>query len=220
MASSVHQAPNNPRDEAELADVQSPRRSKRAHEAILAAAAQLLHERPYADVCIEAIAARAGVGKQTIYRWWTSKAAVLMEACAALVAREVPLPDTGAVETDLRDYLGHICTFFATQMSKPTIAGLLAEAQCNSELAHAFEQHLLKQRRLVLRTILKRAVERGELRVDADLDVIIDMVHGAIWYRTLFLKAPLDEPFIDHLIHQVMSGMALEPFAPRAASHR
>jgi AcrR family transcriptional regulator len=220
MASSVPQAPNNPRDEAELTDEHSPRRSKRAHEAILAAAAQLLHERPYADVCIEAIAARARVGKQTIYRWWTSKAAVLMEACAALVARGVPLPDTGAVETDLRDYLGHICIFFATQMSKPTIAGLLAEAQCNSELALAFEQRLLKQRRLVLHTILKRAVERGELRADANLDVIIDMVHGAIWYRTLFLRAPLDQPFIDHLIHQIMSGMALEPFAPRAASNR
>ncbi len=137
-----------------------------------------------------------------------------------LVAREVPLPDMGSVEADLRDYLGHICAFFSTQMSKPTIAGLLAEAQCNSELAQAFEQRLLKQRRVVLRTILDRAVTRGELRADADLNVIIDMVHGAIWYRTLFLRAPLDEPFIDHLIHQIMSGMALQPFAPRAASLR
>ena len=220
MASSAHQAPHNPQDEVDLANGHSHRRSKRAHEAILTAAAELLHERPYADVCIEAIAARAGVGKQTIYRWWTSKAAVLMEACAMLVAREVPLPDMGSVEADLRDYLGHICAFFSTQMSKPTIAGLLAEAQCNSELAQAFEQRLLKQRRVVLRTILDRAVTRGELRADADLNVIIDMVHGAIWYRTLFLRAPLDEPFIDHLIHQIMSGMALQPFAPRAASLR
>ncbi len=220
MASSAHQAPHNPQGEVDLANGHSHRRSKRAHEAILTAAAELLHERPYADVCIEAIAARAGVGKQTIYRWWTSKAAVLMEACAMLVAREVPLPDMGSVEADLRDYLGHICAFFSTQMSKPTIAGLLAEAQCNSELAQAFEQRLLKQRRVVLRTILDRAVTRGELRADADLNVIIDMVHGAIWYRTLFLRAPLDEPFIDHLIHQIMSGMALQPFAPRAASLR
>jgi AcrR family transcriptional regulator len=218
MASSARHIPHNSREEADLADGHGPRRSKRAHEAILSAAAELLHERPYADVCIEAIAARAGVGKQTIYRWWTSKAAVLMEACAALVAREVPLPDTGSVDTDLRDYLGHICAFFNTQMSKPTIAGLLAEAQCNTELAHAFKQRLLMQRRMVLHTILDRAVARGELRADADLDVIIDMVHGSLWYRTLFLKTPLDEPFIEHLIHQVMGGMALKPFASRAAS--
>jgi hypothetical protein len=133
------------------------------------------------------------------------------------VAREVPLPDEGSVEQDLRDYLNHICAFFSSQMSKPTIAGLLAEAQCNSELATAFQERLLMQRRTVLQTILKRAVARGELRGDADLDVIIDMVHGAIWYRTLFLKAPLDEPFIDNLIRQVMAGMAAPK--PLTAKH-
>lgn len=142
-----------------------------------------------------------------------------MEACAALVAREVPLPDTGSVEGDLRDYLGHICAFFTTQLSKPAIAGLLAEAQCNTELAQAFQQRLLMQRRVVMRTILERAVERGELRGDVDLEVIIDMVHGAIWYRTLFLKAPLDDAFIDHLTNQIMGGMALRPAMPKAASH-
>src|SRR5579862_1062844 len=94
-----------PPSEADTANPLNPRRSKRAHEAILNAAAELIHERPYSDVCIEAIAARAGVGKQTIYRWWTSKAAVLMEACAALIAREVPLPDKGSFVEDFRDYL-------------------------------------------------------------------------------------------------------------------
>lgn len=219
MISSARQLSNNPQGPSDPAEGSSSRRSKRAHEAILAAATELLHERPYSDVCIEAIAARAGVGKQTIYRWWSSKAAVLMEACAALVAREVPLPDTGSVEGDLRDYLGHICAFFTTQLSKPAIAGLLAEAQSNTELAQAFQQRLLMQRRVVMRTILERAVERGELRGDVDLEVIIDMVHGAIWYRTLFLKAPLDDAFIDHLTNQIMGGMALRPAMPKAASH-
>jgi len=219
MASSGHHGPIQHDLEPEATIGSSPRRSKRAHEAILAAAAELLHERPYADVCIEAIASRAGVGKQTIYRWWTSKAALLMEACAALVAREVPLPDTGSVQSDLRDYLTNICAFFETQLSRPTIAGLLAEAQSNAELAQAFEQRLLQQRRIVLRTILERAVARGELRAGADLEVIIDMVHGALWYRTLFLKAPLDESFIGHLIHQILAGMvALKP--PDAAQAR
>lgn len=184
----------------------SPRRSKRAHEAILNAAAELIHERPYSDVCIEAIAARAGVGKQTIYRWWTSKAAVLMEACAAVVAREVPLPDKGSFVEDFRDYLEHICSFFNTQLSRPAIAGLLAEAQCNPDLARAFQERLLMQRRTVLHTILQRGIARGELRAELDLDVVMDMVHGALWYRTLLLKAPLDEAFIKSVIAQVMAG--------------
>jgi AcrR family transcriptional regulator len=193
---------------AEAAGPFAPRRSKRAHEAILNAAAELIHERPYSDVCIEAIAARAGVGQQTIYRWWNSKAAVLMEACAAVVAREVPLPDTGSFVDDLRDYLTHICAFFETQLSKPAIAGLLAEAQCDTDLANAFQERLLKQRRTVLRTILERGVERGELRAGLDLDVIMDMVHGALWYRTLLLKSPLDHSFIESVICQVMAGSA------------
>jgi AcrR family transcriptional regulator len=208
MGDTERNPPNQPAGGKESGGSPNPRRSKRAHEAILNAAAELIHERPYSDVCIEAIAARAGVGKQTIYRWWTSKAAVLMEACAALVAREVPLPDKGSFAEDFRDYLTHICNFFSTQLSRPAIAGLLAEAQCDAELARAFQERLLMQRRSVLRTILERGIKRGELRAGPDLDVIMDMVHGALWYRTLLLKAPLDEAFVETMIAQVMAGSA------------
>ncbi len=208
MSATERDPSTRPQAETEASGWTSSRRSKRAHEAILNAAAELFIERPYSDVCIEAIAARAGVGKQTIYRWWNSKAAVLMEACAALVAREVPLPDKGSFVEDLRDYLSHICSFFDTQLPRPAIAGLLAEAQCNADLARAFHERLLMQRRTVLQTILQRAVARGELRPGLDLDVIIDMIHGALWYRTLILKAPLNEAFIEGVIAQVIAGSA------------
>ncbi len=206
----VHPYPESipPRADAGDSAALNPRRSKRAHEAILSAAAELIHERSYSDVCIEAIAARAGVGKQTIYRWWPSKAAVVMEACAAQVARVVPLPDTGSVREDLRDYLTHICAFFTDHLSKPAIAGLLAEAQCDPELAQAFQQRLLTQRRAVLRTILERGVARGELRDEVDRDLIMDVVHGAIWYRTLLLKSAMDQTFVENVINQIMAGMA------------
>lgn len=131
-----------------------------------------------------------------------------MEACAAIVAREVPLPDKGSFVEDLRDYLSHLCSFFNSQLPRPVIAGLLAEAQCNAELARAFHERLLMQRRVVLHTILQRAVGRGELRPGLDLDVLMDMIHGALWYRTLILKAPLDEGFVQGLIAQVMAGCA------------
>jgi AcrR family transcriptional regulator len=198
----------------------SPRRSKRSHEAILTAAAELIHERNYSDVCIEAIAARAGVGKQTIYRWWPSKAAVLMEACAAHVAREVPLPDHGSVREDLHDYLTHICAYFTNQLSAPAIAGLLAEAQCDLELAQAFRERLLAQRRTVLSAILERGAARGEIRAGADLAVSLDLVHGAIWYRMLFFKAPLDAAFIEKVIDQLMTGIAVPAtVAAKSAAH-
>jgi AcrR family transcriptional regulator len=208
MAFNEHPASTQAPGTEDQAGLQTPRRSKRAHEAILTAAAELIHERPYSDVCIEAIAARAGVGKQTIYRWWASKAAVLMEACAAHVAREIPPPDKGSVQEDLRDYLTHVCAYFTNQLSKPGIAGLLAEAQCDPELAQAFRQRLLMQRREVLRTILERGVARGELRGDTDLGITSDMLHGTLWYRMLFVNFPLDEPFVEKLIEQITAGIA------------
>jgi AcrR family transcriptional regulator len=218
IAVNDHPASTQPHGAGDQADAQSPRRSKRAHEAILTAAAELIHERPYADVCIEAIAARAGVGKQTIYRWWTSKAAVLMDACAAHVARELPLPDQGAVRDDLRAYLTHVCSYFTNQLSKPAIAGLLAEAQCDAELARAFRQRLLMQRRELLRSLLERGVARGELRDDTDLGVVTDMIYGALWYRMLFLNLPLDETFVEQVIDQTIAGIAAPK--PHAGSDR
>jgi AcrR family transcriptional regulator len=218
MAVNEHPASTEPHTTGDQAGAQSPRRSKRAHEAILTAAAELIHERPYSDVCIEAIAARAGVGKQTIYRWWTSKAAVLMDACAAHVARAMPLPDKGSVREDLRDYLTHVCSYFTNQLSKPGIAGLLAEAQCDAELARAFRQRLLMQRREVLCSLLERGVARGEVRGDTDLGVITDMIHGALWYRMLFLNLPLDDTFVDQMIDQTIAGIAAHK--PQPASGR
>lgn len=188
----------------------SARRSKRAHEAILTAAVQLLDERPYADVCIEAIAARAGCGKQTIYRWWPSKAAVLMEAWALRAARETPVPDTGSVEQDLRQYLSHVFAYMSSHVSPSVLAGLLAEAQGDQELAHQFQERLVSQRRAMVRQILERGVNRGELRRDVDIELIQDLAGGVLWYRILFTKAPLDQAFADRVVHQLMEGMATE----------
>jgi AcrR family transcriptional regulator len=113
------------------------RRSQRSHQAILSAATELLKENGYLGVSIEAIAASAGVGKQTIYRWWPSKADVVMEAVAFQLARDIPVPDTGSVESDLQAFLQRLFTVFATTGAGRTVAGLMAEAQTNPEFAQA-----------------------------------------------------------------------------------
>ncbi|HEY9642103.1 MAG TPA: TetR/AcrR family transcriptional regulator [Coleofasciculaceae cyanobacterium] len=183
------------------------RRCPRAHQAILTAAAALLEEKGYAGVSIEAIAQRAGVGKQTIYRWWTCKAAVIMEAYAAQAAKAVPLPNTGAVRTDLVQMLSHLSTLLTQTTAGSAVIGLIAESQTDLKVAEAFRELFVAKRRAATRAILASGIDRGELRSTLNLDVAVDAIYGAVWYRLLLKHAPLDEAFVKELVDQLLLGM-------------
>lgn len=186
------------------------RRNERSHQAILKAAAELLEEKGYGGVCIEGIAARAGVGKQTIYRWWSSKAAVIMEAYAARPTKDVPTPDTGLVQTDLQQILTQFCFVLTQTTSGSVIKGLIAEAQNNCEVAETFRTYFVTCRRSATRTILERGIERGELRFDLNIELAIDTLFGPIWYRLLLQHAPLDDDFVAALGEHLWAGMRKE----------
>ncbi|MDF5718343.1 MAG: TetR/AcrR family transcriptional regulator [Rhizonema sp. NSF051] len=182
------------------------RRSERSHQAILKAAAELLEEKGYGSVCIEAIATRAGVGKQTIYRWWSSKAAVIMEAYAAQAAGNFPTPDTGKVEEDLYQILRQLFTILTTTLGS-AVAGLVAEAQTDSNVAEAFRDLFLADHREAIRTVLSQGITSGEIRPDLNLELGIDAIYGPIWYRLLVKHAPLDDAFAEELVNLVMEGI-------------
>ena len=189
---------------------QRRRRSERSHRAILGAAAELLNERGYAGVTIEGIAARAGVGKQTIYRWWPSKAAVFMEIYNERAAETLADLDTGSVGDDLRNLLRGMFVLFTTTSAGPAMSGMIAEAQSDPEAARAFREEFMVTRRAVTRGILERGVARGELRADLDLDAAIDVFTGAVWQRLLQGHAPMDERYADGVVEIILPGM-LEP---------
>ncbi|NJR65152.1 MAG: TetR/AcrR family transcriptional regulator [Leptolyngbyaceae cyanobacterium CRU_2_3] len=161
------------------------RRRSQSHQAILTAATELLEEKGYAGVCIEAIAQRAGVGKQTIYRWWPCKAAVIMEAYATQSDQAIALPHTGSIKADLLEILGQITRVLTQTPAGLVIIGLLAEAQTDLKVAEAFQQQFVTQHRTITRTILANGIERGELRPALNVEVAIDMLFGAVWYRLL-----------------------------------
>lgn len=186
------------------------RRSERSHQAILKAAAELLEEKGYGGVCIEAIATRAGVGKQTIYRWWSSIAAVIMETYAAQAARNVPTPDTGTVIEDLCQILRQLFTILTTTTVGSAVAGLIAEAQTDSNVAEAFRDLFVADYREATRTILLQGITSGELRPDLNLELVIDAIYGPIWYRLLLRQAPLDDAFAEELLNLVMEGIQVE----------
>jgi AcrR family transcriptional regulator len=165
-------------------------RSETARRAILAAAVGELQERGYAALTVEGIAARAGVGKQTIYRWWPSKADVVLDGLIDLTATKISVPDEGSLPADLMVFLADT---FRERGQRAVLVGLMAQALLDPVFAAAFRDRFLFGRRTVLREILDRAAARGEIAPDVDPELLIDVVYGVLWYRLLLDHAPLDE---------------------------
>src|SRR5262249_5764883 len=158
---------------------------------------------------IENVARHAGVGKQTIYRWWKSKAELVLEAYANHTASKLPMPDKGGLRADLEWFF---CGAFKrlTDISGPIMRGLMADAVYDSEFLAILREVLIAKRRAVLLQVLERGQARGELKSDADLDVMVDLMFGALWYRLLMQHAKLDSRFAKQLVAHVLEG-----FAPR-----
>jgi AcrR family transcriptional regulator len=169
----------------------------------LAAALKLARTRPPAEVSVEAIAGEAGVGKQTIYRWWSGKAEVLLEALADLAEAEIPERDTGSLEGDLRAFLEASFDTGAHQRLTPVLRGLMAEAQRDPRFARAFRQGFIERRRDAARRLLERARRRGELGRSTEPELLVDVLFGALWYRLLVGHAPLDRTFARGLARAV-----------------
>ncbi|WP_405488009.1 TetR/AcrR family transcriptional regulator [Nocardia sp. NBC_00511] len=179
------------------------RRNEATHRAILDAALRLLAESAGAPVTIDAIARAAGVGKQTVYRWWPSKGAVLLEALTDRSALEVPQPDSGSLRTDLRAIISS--TFAGAQHSSTASAlrTLVREAAQDPHLAELL-QTFTAQRRASVREVLERGQQRGELPADADLDLMIDQFYGVFWYRFILGHGPLDRETAERLADSIL----------------
>jgi AcrR family transcriptional regulator len=189
-------------------DPRGRRRSKHSHDAIVAATQELLIERGYADLTIEGIAARAGVGKQTIYRWWPSRAALVLEAYLA-GEEAVPPPGEGrSVRDDVRALLGWLVAVLAEPTGGPVVAGLVSDLQHDADLARGFRQHVVPARREAILAALERGRARGEIREDANLELAVDALHGAVFYRLLLSGEPLDDSFVDRLADQTLAGLS------------
>ncbi|MET9231874.1 TetR/AcrR family transcriptional regulator [Lentzea sp. NPDC003310] len=175
-------------------------RSEEARQAVLEAADDLLAEKGFAGVTIEGIAARAGVAKQTIYRWWPSKVDVLLEAFGEDMADALTPPDTGDLATDLRTHLANLAEFLTTSDPGAVFRALTGQAQHDPALATRLrDDHLTHQRERDLLP-LHRAITRGDLPPDLDTDTALDHLVGPVYYRVLVTGAPVPRPFTDDLV--------------------
>jgi AcrR family transcriptional regulator len=175
------------------------KRSEESRLAILTAALGLVGEIGYARLTIEGIAARSGAGKQTIYRWWPSKADVLFDALATRADLHVPVTDQGSYRADLRAFLD--ASFrMAAPMVLEVLRALMAHAQVDEAFGDRFRQAFLQRRRDALGEIVERARERGDLPPGISPGTVADIVFGVIWYRVLATREPPGSELTDELV--------------------
>ena len=197
-----------PRGSAEPAQRGRPRSAK-AHEAILQAAAELLLEHGLDAVSMDEVAARAGVSKATIYRWWPTKETLALDALYTQYMAAAPVPkDTGSLRGDLLELLSPFARLVSAQPFARLIAALLAEARTDPAFDAEYQRRIIGPRRDQARKILDRAIERGEIPADLDLEVALDLIYGPLYHRLLQGHAPLTDTFVRSTIDLVLTGIS------------
>lgn len=181
--------------------------SQAARRAILKAARALLEEGGVLAVTMEGIAARAKVGKPTVYRHWSNRYEVTMAALmdAASEAEAPALPD--APLEALRQQLLGLAGLFTSATGR-NVAAMLVSGYGETALSKAFRIHFVQARRDEGRQLLSAATARGELRADLDLEVALDLIYGAVFYRLMMAHAPIDAGFVDALLKNALAGLA------------
>jgi AcrR family transcriptional regulator len=183
-------------------------RDARADVAILEAVLELVAHSGLTHLSMDAVAAKAGVGKATIYRRWPSKEALVVDAWRTLIA-PADTPDTGSLRSDVEAILGSLLD----KVGDPgfdVLSQVMAAARTDRALADALREYVATRRR-PLRTVLERAVERGELSADLELDIVQDALVGPLFYRLLLSHGPLDRTVVHNVIDIVLAGITVTP---------
>lgn len=183
------------------------RRSEDARRAILDSALAITGELGYERTSIEAIARRAGSGKQTIYRWWPTKAAVLQEAIEDAIGTTTTFPDTGDLARDLRTQMHGVVAFFVDPVLGAVFRGLIAAAQSDREVAEAALRSLFLPRRRAAVDRLALEQRRGGLAPGADPELLVELLYGPLYYRLLITHAELSDGYVDAVVAAVVEPL-------------
>jgi AcrR family transcriptional regulator len=182
-------------------------RSEQSRRAILRSTLNLLQHTGFPDLTIEAIAADAGVGKTTVYRWWPDKGALVVDAFASSTETKLHFPDTGSVYRDMSLQMNQFLGILRTRRGR-IVAELLGAGQSDPELLEAFRERFLRPRRQEAYKTLRRGIERGELPKSLDLDLVLDILYGAMYMRFLIRHDELSESYVKAVCRLVLGNAA------------
>jgi AcrR family transcriptional regulator len=206
----ARQAPTPPQPPTASTGATAPRgrpRSEQAHHAILQAAADLLLEQGLAEVSMDAVAARAGVSKATIYRWWPTKEALALDALYHEWQNVPPPRDTGTLRGDLLSLLRPWARLAAQRPYGRVLAALATEARSDTAFAQQYIARFVEPRRDQARAIFRRAIDRGELLPGTKIEVALDLIYGPVYHRLLHGHAPLTDTFVRDIVDTALSGI-------------
>lgn len=181
-------------------------RSEASTQAVLTTAERLFGQNGYAGTSIEAIAKEAGVGKQTVYRWWPTKSHLAADIYEQLAPGGEIAPDTGTLPSDIATMLRPLFKAYAAGPAAALLSGLIVEAQGGNNATMDFRSGFFDRRRAITVALFDRARARGEIPNGADTDLLADMLIGAIWMRLLAGHAPLDSRFADSLAASIAAA--------------
>lgn len=182
-------------------------RSEKARKAVIQSTLALLNHKGFHELTMEAVAARAGVGKATIYRWWPNKAELVMDAFAWAVEDELRFPSGGRVLESIHQQMQRWAVIFRSPLGQ-IIATVIGAGQSEPEMLEAFRTHWVEPRRIEARRLLRQAIAMGEIRSDLHPDEILDLLYGPLYLRLLVRHFPLNEKFVDAVFSVVSSGLS------------
>jgi AcrR family transcriptional regulator len=186
-------------------------RSKRVTdrtEAIMRATLEVGQEIGYAKLSIEAVAARAGAGKHTIYRRWPSKGALFVDSVLSLNEPSLDIPDTGDVFADLCTQTHAAVDLLAQPPMGPLFQALVGEAQHDPQVAAALNERFIAPQADKLLARLRKAVAQGQLSPDFDLDLAMAILSGPLYFQFLITQEPLTHDYVDRTYGAIFAGMS------------
>ena len=202
--------PVQPMNAEAITETQRPGRprSEKARNAILQATAELLLAHGLAGVSMDMVAERAGVSKATIYRWWPTKEALALDTLYEESARNrPPRRETGTLRGDLLALLQPWARMVSSRPYGRVLAALIAKAQTDPAFGEQYRARFVEPRRDEARAIFARAIDRGEIPADINVEVGLDLLYGPLYHRLLHGHAPLNDGFVRDVVETTMAGL-------------
>ncbi|HEX4015578.1 MAG TPA: TetR/AcrR family transcriptional regulator [Frankiaceae bacterium] len=195
----------------------APSRSQRAEAAILSATRELLARGGVRELTVEGVAARSGVAKTTIYRRWRSKDELALAVVIDMVQTVVAVPELADTRSELIAFVGGAVRVLGKTLMGPVMQGLVPELATDSELARSFRDRVVVLRLHEVERLLRRGIERGEIRADVDVGLTHELLFGAVYYRLFLSGQPLDRKLAERIVDAVLPGLRKPPGRTRGA---
>ena len=183
-------------------------RDVRHDQTILDSTLELLREHGYSGLTIDGVAARAGVGRPTIYRRWPSKPALVVAAMVDSSRLAIPEIDTGSLRGDLLSVQRHQIELMNRPENRRITAGLIADLTADPVLADSYVRQYLEPRRAAVWRVLQRGVDRGELAPDADFALIYELLIGPLFIRSVVWGQPLGPDAAENTVDVIVTAFA------------